>query len=45
MQGVGLQNFLIDTGEDDEAGGGITGWGLSNILTCNWYLRVWNLKE
>ena len=45
MQGEGLQNYLIDTGEDDEAGGRNLGWVLSNILTCNWYFKVWNMKD
>ena len=45
MQGAGLQNYLIDIGEDDGAGGRNPGWGLSNILTSNWCFRFWNMKE
>ena len=45
MQGGGLQNYPIDIGEDDKAGGRNPSWDLSNIFTCNWCFKVWNMKE
>ena len=45
MHGARLQNYPINIGEDDKAGGINPGWGLSNVLTCNLCFRVWNMKE